>query len=45
MLQQKLQVEKRKMKEMYNTIQEEELDEMIKQVETADNRQKHKEIW
>ena len=33
------------MKEMYNTIQEEELDEMIKQVETADNRQKHKESW
>ena len=42
-LQQELQGEKRKIKEIYNTIQEEELDEMIKKVETADNRQKYKE--
>ena len=44
-LQQELYGEKRKMEEMYNTIQEEELDEMINQVETADNRQKHKDSW
>ena len=37
-LQHELQAEKRKIKEMYNTIQEQELDEIIKQVETADNR-------
>ena len=44
-LQQELQVEKIKMKEMYTTIQEEELDEMIKQVDTSDNRHKYKESW
>ena len=44
-LQKELQGEKRKMKKIYNTIQEEELDEMIKQVETADIRQKDKESW
>ena len=44
-LQQQLQKEKSKLKEIYDDIQEKELDEMINQVEMADNKRKHGESW
>ena len=37
--------EKSKLKEIYDDIQEKELDEMINQVEMADNKRKHGESW
>ena len=43
--QQQLQNKKEELKQAYNEIQEEELDEMIKQVENADARNKHGESW
>ena len=44
-LQQQLEEEKSKLKEIYDDIQEKELDEMINQVEMADNKRKHGESW
>ena len=43
--QQQLQIKKEELQQASNEIQEEELDEMIKQVEDADARSKHGESW
>ena len=43
--QNRLQAEKTKLADMYDTVQEEELLEMIKQVESADAKSKHGESW
>ena len=42
---QQLQEDKSKLKGIYDDIKEKELDEMINQVEMADNNRKHGESW
>ena len=41
----KMQMCKNKLQETYDTIKEEELDMMIREVEEADEKSKHKESW